>query len=77
MWEHNSRGSCLCKGKVRGVSLGKQYSQGGLLRGGGAEKEKRYFGPLIRMQSIFTVTKGALGRGVVKSFGAVVREQKK
>lgn len=43
----------------------------------GAENEKRYFGPLIRMQNIFTVTKGALGRGVVNSFGAVVRGQRK
>lgn len=30
---------------------------------GRGETERRYLGPLIRMQCIFTVTKGALGGG--------------
>lgn len=51
------------EGGVRVSVIESNILKGDYCGEGRGETERRYLGPLIRMQCIFTVTKGALGGG--------------
>lgn len=65
------------EGGSEGVGHRKQYSQGGLLRGGAGRNRKKVFWAADQNAMYFYSNEGGVGGGGLGALGAVVRGQRK